>query len=86
MTAETKGKVQIISRYKDVEILDILQRNKGNSFMINCAEDLKCAKKHFGVNARVWIHSILISNADNEIRFRIAESLCFEIQGSPISN
>ena len=86
MTAETTGKSVWISRWKDLEIVDILGKNDRDSFMVCDQEDYQAAVTHFGEAARVWIHDVEASNADNRICFRIVNSSAWTIENGTLAN
>ena len=86
MTAETTGKSIWISIFKDLDIVDILCKNRGNSMMICDQEDWESAIEHFGDGAHVWLHTVEHSNADNRICFKIAESSVWDIENGELTN
>lgn len=82
MTAETTGEFKLISRYKDVDIVDILQCNEKNSFFIKNDEQLMKALPHFEDETTVWLHQLIAKNSKNKITFQIVGSLAFKKDGT----
>ena len=79
MTAETTGSSVWISRYKDIEIADILGKNGNDSFMVCSEDDYTRAVEALADAETVWIHDVQASNADNRVCFRIAKSTAWRI-------
>ena len=73
MTAETEGSVQFICAWKDIEGLDILQRNV-KSFMVCSEAEFNRAVEALAGEETIWVHDVTYRNADNRITFRTKSS------------
>ena len=80
MTAETEGRVQLISRWKDVDGVDILRCNGADSHIVRSQGDFESAMFQLRGAETVWVHEIAYRNAGNRICFSIESSTAWTVE------
>ena len=85
MTAETEGRITVISIYKDIEGLDILGLNDG-SYIVHSESDFNAAVSALESRCPVWVHEIEHRNAENRVCFRVLNSTAWEAEEGRLVN
>ena len=84
MTAETAGSLRLISRFKDIDGVDLLGRNGRDSFIVCTEDDFHDALTALHDAKTVWVHEVSYTNAANTICFKVDSSSAWKAQGAKL--